>query len=131
MRLQQVLDVVRGAEMVQHFHGGAARVLVLVLQHLDEVLDRVRVVGPDDDVDGVVLHFDLGIAQQLADALDVDRAVHRCRAVSAAARISLFGSLQLRLQRALHAAVVEARQDVDDVHARDRILALDAADQLA
>ena len=51
-------------------------------------------------------------------------------ALSAAWRISLFGSLQLRLDRRRDVRPVEARQDVDDVHARDRVLALDAAGQL-
>jgi hypothetical protein len=34
--LQQVLDRLGVADLVQYLDGGAARVLVLVLQHLDE-----------------------------------------------------------------------------------------------
>ncbi len=38
---------------------------------------------------------------------------------------------QLRLQRALDLRLVETRQDVDDVHPRDRILALEPAGEFA
>ena len=76
MRLEQVLHRVRVADLVQHLDRGAAGVLVLVLQHLDQVLDGLGMVGLDDDVDGLVLHVDLGIAQQRAQPLHVDGAVH-------------------------------------------------------
>ena len=42
----------------------------------------------------------------------------------------LVGVLELLLQRARHFGLREARQDVDDVQARDRVLAVQAADQL-
>ncbi len=42
----------------------------------------------------------------------------------------LVGVLELCLQRLGDIARIEARQDVDDVHAGDGILALDPADQL-
>jgi hypothetical protein len=73
---------------------------------------------------------DLRVTQQSAHALDVNRPVHALQRRERGAADQLIGILQQSLQRGLHLGGVEARQRVDDVHARDRILALHAPDQL-
>ncbi len=45
--------------------------------------------------------------------------------------MSLVGVLEQSLERGLYLGCVETRQDVDDVHPGDRILAVHAAEQLA
>ena len=129
--LQQLLDVARRAEMIQHLDGGAPRVLVLVLQHLDEVLHRVRILGAHHDVDRAVLRLrgpDRAAAGMTGPT--AMRAVHLRQRVERRLADHLVRIAQLRLDRRRDIRPVEARQDVDDVHARDRVLALDAAGQL-
>ncbi len=128
-RLEQVLDGFGVADLVQHFDGGTARVLVLVLQHLDQVADGFRVVGLDDHIDGPVENVDLRIPQQRGHALDIDGSVHALQRRQRGPTDQLVGIFQQSLQRGLHLGRVKARQGVDDVHARDGVLALHAADQ--
>src|SRR5881392_2271495 len=129
-RFQQVLDGFGVADLVQHLDRGTARVLVLVLEHLDQVADGFRVVGLDDHVDGPVENVDLRVPQQRAHALDINGPVHALQRRQRGSADQLVGILQQSLQRRLHLGGVEARQGVDDVHARNGVLALHAADQL-
>src|SRR6185436_396937 len=64
------------------------------------------------------------------DALDVHRTVHALQGRERRGADQLVRVLELRLQRRLHLARVEAREDVDDVYPGDRVLALDAPDEL-
>ena len=129
-RFEKLLDRLGVADFVEHFHRGAARVFVFVLEHRDQVLDGLRIVGADDDVDGLVLHVDFRVAQQHAHLFDLDRAVHLGERAQRGGTHQLVGVLELLLQRALDLGLREARQDVDDVQARDRVFAVQAADQL-
>ena len=129
-RVEQVFDRACVPDLVQDFHRRAPRVLVLVLQDLDEIADRLRVVRLDDDVDRLVLNVDLGIFQQRADPLHVDLPVHSLQRRQGGATDQLVGILQQPLQRRLHLGGVESGQDVDDVDARDRIFAVNTAEQL-
>ena len=78
--LQQVLDRLGGSDHVQYLDRGAPGVLVLVLEHIDQVLDRFGMIGVYHEIDGLVLHVDLRIAQHAADQRHVERAVHAGRA---------------------------------------------------
>src|SRR5256886_62301 len=129
-RFQQVLDGLGVADLVQHLDRGTARVLVLVLEHLDQVADGFRVVGLDDHVDGPVENVDLRVPQQRAHALDINGPVHALQRRQRGSADQLVGILQQSLKRRLHLGGVKARQGVDDVHARNGVLALHAADQL-
>ncbi len=117
------------ADLVQHLDRGAAGILVLVPQHGDQVPHRVRVVGAHDRVDRLLLRLDVRVAQDFAEQADVDVAFEAGQRVQHGLPHELVGVLQLPLQRRGDVALVEARQDVDDVRARDRVLALEAAQQ--
>jgi HEAT repeat protein len=49
-RLQQELDRLGVADLVQHLDRRAPRVLVLVFEHRDQVTDRLGVIGLDDEI---------------------------------------------------------------------------------
>ncbi len=116
--------------MVQHLDGGAARVLVLVLQDLHQVLHRIRVVRAHDDVDRTVRDFEIRIAQELADGADLNRAVHLRERVERGLANHLVRVAKLRFDRGGNIRPVEAREDIDDVHSRNGVLSLDAAREL-
>ena len=121
---QEVLDGNGGSDLVQHFHRRAARILILVLQNINEIAHRIGVIRLDDKVDRLVLHVDFRIAQQSTHALDVDRALGALQGREHGAAYELVRITQQGLQGRLHFARVEARKDVDDMDARDRILAV-------
>ncbi len=58
---QQVFDRVGIADLVEHFHRGAAGVFVLVLQRGDQVSDGIRMIQPHQDLDRLVLYIDVRI----------------------------------------------------------------------
>ncbi len=128
--LEQVLHRFRVTDLVQDLDGGPPRVLILVLEYVDQKTDGVRVVGLDDDVDGLVLHIDLGILQQRAHPFDIDLTVHALQRRERGSADQLVGILQQRLQRGLHLGCVVSREQIDDVHAGDGVLALHPAEQL-
>ncbi len=130
-RFQEIFDRSRVPDLVQHLDGRASRVLVLVLQDLDQIADRVRMVRLGDDIDRLVLDVDLRILQQRADPLDIDRTIHSLQCRQGGTADQLVGILQQPLKRGLHLGGVETRQDVDDVHPGDRVLAVHAAQELA
>ena len=86
-------------------------------------------VGAHHRVDGLLLRLDVRVAQHLAQQADVDVAVEARERGQRRLADELVRVLELRLQCLGHLRPVEARQDVDDVHARDRVLALEPADQ--
>ena len=108
----------------------AARLLALVLEHRHQVPDGFRVARL------AAAARPRGSAPRSPDrAAGCRRARRRSDRPSWRARPAWrCGSPcwcpDLRLQRALHFRLVEARQDVDDVQPRDRILALQPPDQL-
>ena len=128
-RLQQELDGLRVADFVQHFDRRAPRGFLWILQDLEQVLDRVRITGLDDEIDGLALHVEFDVAQQWHDLADIDRAVHLRQCGQRGRAHQLARILQLALQCFAHLRHVEAAQHVDDVDARDLILALQAPDE--
>ncbi len=128
-RLQQVLDRALVADDVQHLDRRAARALGLVLQHLDQVADGVRVLAAAQELDRGVLDVDVGVAQQRRD----HRGIHLAAAVGDGAQRrrahQLVRVLERALQRGAHLGRVEAGEQGDDVRARDGVLAVDARDQ--
>ncbi len=119
----------RRADFVQHLDCSAADIFILVAQHGDQVPHGVRVVGAHDRIDRLLLRLDVGVAQDFAEQADVDVALEAGQRVQHRLPHELVGVLQLPLQRHADVAPVEARQDVDDVRARDRVLALEATQQ--
>src|SRR6185503_16860243 len=69
-------------------------------------------------------------ARLRTDALDVDLAVHPLQRRQSGAADQLVGVPEQSLQRGLDFRRVEFGQNVDDVHARDGVLALHTADEL-
>ena len=128
--LEQVLDVLGAADDVQNLDRGAPRILVLVLEHFDQVLDGVRMIGLDHHVDGLVLHLDLCVAQHAGDQRHVERSVHARERRQGGGADQLVVVLELLLHRLLDRRGIEAGEDLDDVQARHRVLALDARDQI-
>ncbi|MBV6418604.1 MAG: hypothetical protein CMLOHMNK_03512 [Steroidobacteraceae bacterium] len=129
-RIEQELDRLRVADLVQHLDGRAPCIFVLVLQHRHEEPDRIGLVRLDHDIDGLVLHVDFRVPQHLADPLHVDRAVHLVERRERRRAHQLVVVLELLLQCALHRWRIEAREDIEQVQPRNRILALQSPDQL-
>ena len=128
--LEQVFDRLGGAHHVQYLDRRAPRVFILVLEHLDQVLDGLRVIGMYHEVDGLVLHFDLRVAKHAADQWHVERAVHARKRRQRRRADQFVVVLEQLLHGLLYFGEVEARQDLDDVQPCDRILPLDSCDQL-
>ena len=118
------------SDHVQHLDRGAPGVLILVLEHLDQVFHGLGVIDLDDQVDGLVLHVDLRVAQHGADERHVERPVHARQPRERRGADQLAVVLELLLHGLLDLRQIEARQDVDDVQPRDGILALDPRDQV-
>jgi hypothetical protein len=68
---QQLLDRVDVADLVQHLHRGPARVLGLVLERIGEVCDRLRMVDVNHHFNGLVLHVEIGVLEQLRHGGDI------------------------------------------------------------
>ena len=58
---EEVLDRVRVTDFVQDLDGRPSRVLGLVFQGRDKILDSVGMVDLDDHVDGLVLHLEIRV----------------------------------------------------------------------
>src|SRR6266478_3070747 len=118
--------LIRGATLsaLQRMNGpiDIERVCALLRDAEIDVLNRA--------IDGPVENVDLRIPQQRAHALDINGSVHALQRRQRGPPDQLVGIFQQSLQRSLHLGRVKARQGVDDVHARDGVLALHAADQL-
>ena len=128
--LQQVLDRLGGSDHVQYLDRSAAGVLVLILEHIDQVLDRFRMIGMHHEIDGFVLHVDLRIAQHAADQRHVERAVHAGQRRDRRGADQFVVVLELLLHRFLDLGHVEACEHLDDMQPRQRVLALDSRDQV-
>src|SRR5580658_7307180 len=127
---EQVFNRLGVTDLVQYFDRRAPRVLILVLEDGDQVADGVRVVRTDHQIDGMVDDVNFRIPQAGTHALDVDGTLGAQQCRQGCAAYQLVGIPEQALQRSLHFRGVEARQGVDDVHPRDRVLALQAADEL-
>ena len=127
--LQQELDRAFVADDVQHLDRRAARTLGLVLQHLDQVADGLRVLAAAQQFDRGILDIDVRVAQQRRD----HRRIHLAAAVGDGAQRrrphQLVRVLEGPLQRGAHLGSVEPGEQGDDVRARDGVLAVDPRDQ--
>ena len=127
-RFQQIFDRPRVPDLVQPLDGRAARVLVLVLQDLDQIADSVRMIRLGDDIDRLVLDVDLGILQQRTDPFDVDRSIHPLQRRQRRAANQLVGIPQQALQGGLYFRGVVPGEQVDDVNAGDGIFAVHSSE---
>ena len=89
----------------------------------------LRVIDLDQKVDGLILHVDFRITQQLTDGFDVSRAAQTRQRGQGRTADHLVAVLQLFQQSLAYRRGVEAAEQVDDVQADQRIFALQAAAQ--
>ena len=116
--------------MIQHLDSRAPRVFVFIFQHIDEILDRFRIVDFYDQIDHFVLHVEFRVPEHAAEHFHIERAIHLAERYQArrADKLALVG--QLLLQRLGDPRGVETSQQVDDLDARDRVVAVDAQKQI-
>ena len=129
-RGQQVLDRVRIAYLVENLDGGTPRVFRLVLQRIDQILDGVRMICVDQDVDRLVLHVEVRIRQHVRHLVDIDIAAAGGQSGQRRAAHHLVWILELHLKGIGDFRFVELGQQVHQVHLDDRIFAAHARDQI-
>ncbi len=81
-------------------------------------------------VDRLVLHIDIGIAQQLADPLHIQLTIHNGERVQSGLTNGFALVAELRFQRADDVGPVELGQDVNQVNADCQILAAHPRNQI-
>ena len=129
-RAEQVLDRIFAAYLIEDFDCSATGVFGLILERRDEKLDRIRVVGLDQHVDGLALDVQIGIREDAGNLFYVYFVAARANGAQRCAAHHLVRILELHLERLVDLGLVELGEQVHQVDLDDRVLAAHAGDQV-